>query len=304
MTIALTGGTGFVGNHLRPVLWEGPVTLLGRRQPALLMENERWRDADMAHPISPVNLEGARTLCHLAFSMTSVRENVRYNRHLLDAANASPSVDRVVLMSSTSVYGEGAAGVVDEESPCKPVGEYARTKLACETLWREGLREGCALTVLRPSEIIGPGGKGLLSLVEDALKRPVAGAFKRSLLYHRPLHYVAVSNVAAAVLFCLRRPPTSETFIVSGDHEPENKGYAAMQDAIRAARGLRPLPGPPAPRWALRVLGRATGRPLEARRVYSSRKLRDAGFENAVSLREEVRRVVQGAVGETTRGPV
>ena len=297
MTVALTGGTGFVGGHLRPSLQPEEVLLLGRTQPDLL-RNEHWRETDMARPVPPENLTGAETLCHLAFSMHDPRGSIRQNRHLLDAVNACPEVKRVLLMSTTSVYGASRGSVLDEESPCVPVGEYARAKWECEALWREGLREGCALTVLRPSEVIGPGGKGLLALIEDALRRPVAGTLKRSLLYHRSLHYVAVSNVVAAVVFLLGRRWASdrELYVVSGDEEPENGGYAAMQDAIREARGYRPLPGPPMPRWTLRALEKATGRKLNADRKFVSRKLRAAGFEDAVSLREEIRRVVRHAV--------
>jgi nucleoside-diphosphate-sugar epimerase len=136
-----------------------------------------------------------------------------------------------VLLSSISVYGEGTAPtVVDEDSLCNPVGEYPETKLACEALWREGLRRDCFLTILHPSEIVGPGGRGLLPFIRDALERPLMGVVKRGVLYHRRLHYVAVSNVAAAVLFCMERPPTTrrEIYIVSDDHRPENESYAAM----------------------------------------------------------------------------
>jgi nucleoside-diphosphate-sugar epimerase len=294
-TVLLTGGTGFIGGHLRAALRGSRVILLGRKKPALL-NNERWRYVDMAGPLVPEKLQGGEVLCHLAYSWTAGRENVAYNRRLLDAANASPGIKRVILCSSTSVYGVSRSPVIDEESSCEPVGEYATTKLACEMLWREGLRDDCSLTVLRPSEVIGPGGVGLLPLIRDATQRPVLGAIKRGALYHRRLHYVAVSNVVAAVRFCLERRQDSpqEIYIVSDDHQPENRNYATMQDAVRSASGRRPFPGIAMPRWVLTVLGKATGRPaLGVEQIFSSRKLHDAGFEDAISLYDEVRRTVQ-----------
>ncbi len=45
-------------------------------------------------------------------------------------------------------------------------------------------------------------------------------------------------------------------------------------------------------RASKRPLGKVTGRLLEPDRVYSSRKIHAAGFEDAVLLSEEVRRVV------------
>lgn len=291
--VLLTGGTGFIGNHLRAALQGYTVLLMSRSKPEL-WNNERWAYMDMAEPVEPKSLASGEVLCHLAYSRVAGRENVAHNVRLLAAVNACPSLRRVVLISTTSVYGINALQVVDDESPCNPVGEYAETKLACETVWRNGLREDCALTVLRPSEVIGPGGRGLISLIWDALDRPLVGAVKRSLLYHRPLHYVAVSNVVAAVLFCLQQPQGfgRQIYLVSDDHQPENKSYATMQDAVRKVVGRRPLPSVAVPLWALRTLGRLTGRPLSLNQVLDSQKIREAGFKDSVTLREEVERVV------------
>lgn len=282
-----------MGGHLRATLSQGRVILVNRKEPKL-RANEQWRFVDLAEPIKPELLTSGKVLCHLAYSMTAGRQNVAYNRSLLGAVNACPSIEQVVLMSSTSVYGASDLAVVDEQSPCDPVGEYAETKLACEMVWRQGLREDCALTVLRPSEIVGPGGEGLQLLVRDAIHRPFLGVVKRSVLYHRPLHYVAVSNVVAAVHFCLRngRNAVQEIYIISDDHQPENKSYAAMQDAVRLVSGRRPLPGVAMPRFMLRGLGRLKGRPLSMVQTFSSRKIHAVGFNDAKSLRDEVRCLV------------
>lgn len=289
-TVAVTGGTGFVGSHLRVALRENPVVLLGRREPGL-GENERWVRMDMAEQIPPGTLDGCEELCHLAYAVNEGGENVLYNQHLLDAVNAQPKIRRVILISTTSVYGASDARVVDEMIPCRPEGDYEKTKLACETVWREGLRRDCDLIVLRPSQVIGPGGKGLLNLIRDALHRPVVAAIKRSLLYHRPLHLVAVRNVVAAIRFCLNGPPKGarETYIVSDGRQ----SYAAVQDTVRSIVGRRPLPGFAMPRWTLPFLGALLRRRFIPEQKFSSRKLREAGFEDEVSLFDEVKRLVQ-----------
>jgi len=304
-TVAVTGGTGFVGSHLRAALREAPLVLLGRGEPELL-GNERWVRMDMAEPISGGGLDRVDALCHLAYAMQDGRRNVFYNRRLLDAVNVHPSVRRVVMVSSTSVYGASEVRLVDEESPCRPVGEYAETKLACEAVWREGLREDCELVVLRPTEVIGPGGRGLLTLIRDALNRPAVASIKRSLFYHRRLHYVAVSNVVAAILFCLRRPQGSprEVYVVSDDHQPENSSYAVMQDAVRRIVGRRALPGVAVPRRALPVAGALTGKPLGREQIFFARKLRAAGFRDEVPLLEEVERLVRSVGGAGYEGAV
>lgn len=289
-TIAVTGGTGFVGSHLRAALHESPVVLLGRKEPGLA-ENERWVRMDMAEPIPPGTLDGCDELCHLAYAADRGGENVLYNRRLLDVVNAQPNVRRVILVSTTSVYGASDARLIDERTPCRPEGEYERTKLACETVWREGLRRGCDLIVLRPSQVVGPGGKGLLTLIRDALHRPVVAAIKRSLLYHRPLHLVAVRNVVAAIRFCLNGPPKGarETYVVSDGRQ----SYAAVQDTVRSIVGRRPLPGFAMPRWTLPLLGALLRRRFVPEQSFSSRKLREAGFEDEVSLFDEVERLVR-----------
>jgi len=48
------------------------------------------------------------------------------------------------------------------------------------------------------------------------------------------------------------------------------------------------------PRPLVRAVGRATGRQLGVEQVFDSRKLRAAGFKDAVPLADEVRRVVLG----------
>lgn len=299
ISILLTGGTGFVGCHLREALRDKPVTLLGRREPTL-SANERCFYADLAQPLDSRLFSTGQVLCHLAYSRGAGSENIAYNKRLLDAVNDNQDIEHVVFVSSISVYGTNTSSVVDEESPCNPVGEYAETKLACERLWLEGLRSDCALTVLRPSEIIGPGGELLLPLIEDALHRPVVRLIKRSVLYHRPLHFVAVSNVVAAIRFCIDRPQppsTREVYLVSDDHQPENRSYPNMQDAVLDACGRRPLPALPVPRPVLRALIHATGRSVNLEQSFSSRKIHDAGFEDACTLGDEVRRVVRGVKG-------
>jgi len=291
--VAVTGGSGFIGRHLRPVLAGRPVWLLGRSEPDLAA-GEGWLPVDLAEPVSLAGLPDGTILCHLAWSHASGPANVRHNQHLLDAVNACPGVARVVVLSTVSVYGLRATGHLDEASPCRPDSKYARTKLACELLWREKLRDDLPLTVLRPSTVVGPGGLGLLPLARDALHRPAVGVLKKSLRRDHSVNFVAVSNVVAAISFVLDRPPREhrECYIVAEDHRPENAGYAAMQDVVRRIAGRRPLPGVPVPDWAVRGLAAATGRPLRVRRTFSSEALRSAGYTDAVPLLDEVRRVV------------
>lgn len=236
----------------------------------------------------------------MAYSMSDHAKNLIYNQNLIEAVNSCSNIEKVVLVSSLSVYNGTLLPVVDEESPCNSIGEYAETKLACERMWREDLRGGCTLIVVRPGAVVGPGGEGLVTLVRDALHRPTIGVVKRSILYKHSVHYVAVSNVAAALGFCLYDPRATlhGTYIVSDDHYPENRSYATIQDLVREISGRSPLPRLPVPRPAIKALGKAVGINLGLRRVFSSNRIHEVGFEDAVPLREEIRRIVKSLEGE------
>jgi nucleoside-diphosphate-sugar epimerase len=302
--VAVTGWSGFIGRHLRPLLADRPVWLLGRSRPdPAPVTGERWLPVDLAGPVSLAGLPDGTVLCHLAWAAAAGPGNLAHNRHLLDAVAASPGVARVVVLSSVSVYGLRASGQLDEASPCRPDSEYARTKLACERLWRERLRDDLPLTVLRPSTVVGPGGLTLRALTRDALDRPAVGILKKSLMGDRSVNFVAVSNVAAAISFVLDRPQRAlrECYVVAEDHRPENASYAAMQDAVRRLAGRPPLPSLPVPGWAVRRLAAATGRPLDVRRTFSSRALRSAGYADARPLLDELRQVVAGALAPGAR---
>src|SRR5215207_4952258 len=102
MGFLVTGGTGFVGGHLRSALTAEPVVLLGCSRPHL-RPNERWLRVDLSEPVAPESLSVGEVLCHLAYSRRAETDNVACNRHLLDAVNGCIDVKRVVLLSSVAV---------------------------------------------------------------------------------------------------------------------------------------------------------------------------------------------------------
>jgi nucleoside-diphosphate-sugar epimerase len=83
--VLLTGGTGFVGRHLRTVPRSYEVILLGRKKPADLLDNERWSYLDLPNPFKPEILADGEVLCHLAYSLEAGRANGEHNRHPLQA---------------------------------------------------------------------------------------------------------------------------------------------------------------------------------------------------------------------------
>ena len=130
------------------------------------------------------------------------RINTTATRQLLDASRQA-GVRRVVLASTTAVYGDTAARLATEDTPPAPDTWYAQSKLAAERLVLEAVGEDQAPlgTVLRLSAVYGPRVKGNYRRLVLALARrrfvPLGpGTNRRSLLHERD---AGRAFVAAAV---------------------------------------------------------------------------------------------------------
>lgn len=94
-------------------------------------------------------------------------------RRVLDALPTPPR--RLILTSSSSVYGQHRHEWVDEFSPTRPVSETGRILLASEQI---AATAGCPASIVRFSGIYGPGREHLLNQVRAGVVAPTA-----------PIHY-------------------------------------------------------------------------------------------------------------------
>jgi nucleoside-diphosphate-sugar epimerase len=84
---------------------------------------------------------------------------------------AASGVHHLILISSVSVYGL-CTGIVDEKTPCNPVGPYALSKRNAELRAIEIAREsGFALTILRLATLYGEGDPGNISRLIRSIER-------------------------------------------------------------------------------------------------------------------------------------
>lgn len=170
--ILVTGATGFVGGHLVNRLLQ-----LGMRPRVLVRDASKlqpcWQGkldviiGDLTEPRSLNRaVAGAACVYHCAADVRTwgrVQDyeavNVQGVRHLLDAIAANPGKKaRIVHLSSVDVYGFPRRPC-DERCPVRLSGfGYGDSKLRGEQLLRELAPPlGITYTVLRPTNIMGPG---------------------------------------------------------------------------------------------------------------------------------------------------
>ncbi len=210
----VTGGSGFIATHLIPSLqsagWR--VRSCGRRpRPDSLPEGADYRQADLgADEGVDELLEGITHVFHLAGASSSRsdeeemhRTNVVGTENLLRAAEGA-GVERVMYVSSTSVYGEKVQHLtpVTEDTEPQPSRGYGKTKWNAEqVVWRFG-EKGMPVIVVRPVSTYGPGNNKLLaSAILDAAIERYAG-LQRLVVLGEPneQRLVHVEDVVAASL--------------------------------------------------------------------------------------------------------
>jgi nucleoside-diphosphate-sugar epimerase len=263
MLLALTGATGFIGQHL---LRELPkrgyrVRVLLRRPASVPMQTASAVIGDLARPQNmSTALEGVDAVIHsagLAQAMSGVPEddyrviNTEATIGLARAARRAGAKRFVFLSSIRAQCGPTADTVLTEAIEPRPTDAYGKSKLAAE----RGLAElDIDWVSLRATLVYGPGVRGnmaqLMRLARSPFPLPLGSLrARRSLL--------AVENLSAAIEAVLATPGTlRRPFIVA---DPQALTVAEMIAAMRHALGRRPNVFP-LPATLLELLLRAAGR--------------------------------------------
>ena len=240
--------------------------------------------------------------------------NVEGTRRLLRAAaRAAP---HIVHVSSSSVCFalRDQRGVRESDPLPEPINDYARSKVAAETLvraWREG-----PTTILRPRGIYGRGDAALLPRLLRAAGRGPLPLFRGGAT---TIDLTEVGDVVAAILAVLdaRERAAGKTYNVSGG-EPVTVRRIIEGAAARAGVTVRWRPTPwPLAHLALRGLEayHRAFKPAEepVATVYSAGLLafhqsldlsaitRDLGWRPAISFAQGLERAFAGAEPE---GPI
>jgi UDP-glucuronate 4-epimerase len=277
MRVLVTGAAGFIGSSLARALLGRGAEVAGidaftpnydpgvkRANLACLLDRPgfAFAEADLRTAALAPLLEGVTHVAHLA-ALPGVRpswgeafrdyaeHNILATQRLLEAVRG-PSLERIVVASSSSVYGAAAEAPTPEDAPRRPISPYGVTKLAAEALafaYREA--RGLPIVALRYFTVYGPGQRPDMAFHRffEAARRgaPVTvygdGRQRRDFTF--------VDDAVEATIACLTRRAPEFAYNVGGGHSvPVGEVLERMEQVtgMHIAREQAPVPpgDPPA----------------------------------------------------------
>jgi nucleoside-diphosphate-sugar epimerase len=250
MLLALTGATGFIGQHLlRDLSKRGHRLRVLLRQPsAVPMQCASAVIGDLARPRNmSAALEGVDAVIHSAgftHGMSGVPEddyrllNTEATINLARTARRAGAKRFVFLSSVRAQSGPTAATVLTEADDPNPTDAYGRSKLEAE----RGLADlDLDWVSLRAALVYGPGVKGniaqLMRLARSPFPLPLRNiGGRRSLL--------ALENLSTAIEVVLKTPEPLRRPFIAADREALTVGemVAAMRNGLGRRSNIFPAP--------------------------------------------------------------
>jgi nucleoside-diphosphate-sugar epimerase len=245
----LIAGCGWLGGALGVALQARGDAVWGlRRNVALVPEAVRPIEADLDDPRSLAALPGPFDAVVYAAAPEAgdeaayERTYVRGLGHVIEAVRSSGGGPRVILLSSTSVYGQTAGEWVDENSPTEPADFRGRLVLRGEEVLGGA---GLPSIALRLGGLYGPGRPSLIDAVREGRAGITPGPPRFTNRIHRDdavgalLHLLALpAGVAARVYVGVDQEPADRNDVVRWLAERLAAG-AADEDPTTGGRGLR-----------------------------------------------------------------
>ncbi len=255
-TIAVTGGTGFVGRALSKSLLEKgfAVRIITRRRPAVMLGKAVYAEADFSDIESLERaLSGADAAVHLAAALFCrskedfMRANAEGTAALAAAAAATPGLKKLVYISSLAAGGPSPADAPRTEADAEaPVSFYGMSKLEGEKAVK-GFPG--AFVILRPPIIYGKKDSGFSKIAEWVRKGVMVNAGSAggrfSFVYLDDLVGAIVSALATAKF-------DGGTFYVCENRAYAWKDFIAMLAAGMGVKMPFMLSLPP---WAVYAVG-------------------------------------------------
>jgi UDP-glucuronate 4-epimerase len=236
--VLVTGGAGFIGSVVSQRLVEAGhrVTVVDngfdeRHSRARLdLPDVRWVTKDLRTIDLFELFDGFEQVVHLAGQpgvQTSwgsgfgdhLTANTLLTQRILEAALVTRP-ERIVLASSSSVYGEVATGTAREDRPLSPMSPYGVSKAAAEQLMSAYVARGVQAVALRFFTVYGRGQRpdmALARIIDAALGGPI---FELRGTGRQARDFTHVDDIAAATEAALFEPVLAGTICNVGAGNP------------------------------------------------------------------------------------
>ncbi len=267
MRIFITGGSGFLGSYLIPLLLRQghTVVALARSTSSLAKVNTlgaigvKGDITDMNNLTS--NMKGCEVVIHAAAMLelwgseqTFFEMNVTGTDHMLDAARAV-GIKRFIQISAASVVGGGIPAYNIDESytpPHVPGDFYSKTKLIAEQHVIAANSSSMTTVVLRPPLIWGKGQ----SMIETIKATVAHGRWVWIANGQHTISTIHIENLCAAIVASLERGRGGEIYFVT---DGEMRSFRTFFTDWMHAEGIE-LSNGTIPRWLAVIMGQVMAR--------------------------------------------
>jgi nucleoside-diphosphate-sugar epimerase len=266
--IFLTGGTGFLGRHLVPVICRAgiPLRLLTRHPgaypwlahyPQVEVVAGDLLDAELVAQA----MQGCTQVIHAGGmfrfwgdeqAFTAV--NAKGTENVLRAAVAQ-RIERLVHVSTVAVIGHpDPTRIIDETEPPDPADPYQRSKWAAEQIAHHYASEhGLPVVIIRPGAYYGPLGHYAFNRL--FFKDPMRGIIMQVNGGRHIIFPAFIRDVAQGAMLALQRGQAEAVYNLCGDWISHHEAFDIVCEEAHLRWPRLPIPG-----W----LGIQTARLLEA----------------------------------------
>ena len=207
----MTGASGFIGTHLVRALHAQGVQVIATDQyePIAPLPVEQFLVEDLVEGQKwPTLLKGVDTVFHLAAIPSIARQkeeeyhrvNIRGSRRVARLAHQK-GVQKILHMSSSTVYGIPETCPLSEDAPVRPKNPYSKSKARAEEAFTDSEHGDVPTTIIRPRVVVGSGRAGIFSLLFACMKSnlpiPMFGGGKNRFQYTAVEDLVTASLLAA-----------------------------------------------------------------------------------------------------------
>jgi nucleoside-diphosphate-sugar epimerase len=283
MNILVTGGTGFVGNHLiRELLKEKENTVYALVRDRKKLERFDFHDRILAiagdlftAEAFPADIEMVFHLAALT-KVISPREFIHCNHQgtmaLLDKLRPLKKLRKVVLLSSLAAAGPNRQiPCLKEGMPDNPVSLYGRSKLAQEKILQA--HSPAPYIIIRAPIVFGPGDMDMLTIFR-VLKKGILPELGRK---QRMYSVIYVTDLVKGMIAAATSTCQNETFYIT-NAEPIPWDDFMLAAHMPMGGGIRKVSVPETVAWFLAEISEMRIRIFKRKTIFNRDKFREMRF--------------------------